>query len=121
MPSEVRNIVFEREEIVRALTAYRKRKGKPIPSGTVFKYVIESEPAVRVALAVAVDGEDRLVHLEFPSEEVGAALVMHCIQDKIPLPARGARKALQVVGDCLSLVVSIGTPSAPLNGLTKTD
>ena len=121
MPSEVRTIAFDQDEVVEALTRYRARKGKPIPHGKIYKFVVEQSPKIRVALAIAVNGEDRLESVQFNSEEVGAALVMHCIKSKVPLPARGAQKALQVVGGNVCLVVSIGTVSEALSEHVKTD
>lgn len=121
MPSEVRNIVFNNDEVFRALSHYRARKGEPLPEGELFKFVVESKPKVRVVLAIAIDRSDRMEPFEFSSKEIGAALVMYCITLKIPLPARGAQKALQVTGDSIALVVTIGAPTEQLNEHVKTD
>ena len=119
VPSEVRTILFKQSEVIDALRIYRLRKGKPIPLGQTFKFVVEDDPGVRIALAVAVKGEERLEHCEFLAREIGAALVMHCIEQKIPLPANNATKALQIAGDCVALVVTIGAPTEQLGSFTK--
>ena len=116
MPSEIRSIIFSREELVTALTEFAKRKGRPLPPGSVFKCKVSAEPGVEVALAIAVDGEDRLEHVTFTAKDLGAALVFYCIQHEIPLPARGATKGLRVYGDSLALIVSINVGSEQLEG-----
>ena len=40
-----------------------------------------------------------------PADELGAALIHHCICEKIPLPAKSP-KVLQVFGDSIGLIVS---------------
>ena len=107
MATEIRTIIFSQDEVVRAVTALRQRKQAPLPSGTLFKFSLHTNPSIHLALAIAVDGEERLESIDLSGDEVGAALVMFCIGNKIPLPAKNAAKRLRVVGDSLALVVSI--------------
>ena len=82
MPSEVRTITFRQAEVVQALNDYGKRKGQPLPKGTLFRFSAEANDSVHVSLAIAVDGEDRLETVSFTSKEIGAALVMYCMKSK---------------------------------------
>ena len=115
MPSEVRTITFRQAEVVQALNDYGKRKGQPLPKGTLFRFSAEANDSVHVTLAIAVDGEDRLETVSFTSKEIGAALVMFCMKSKIPLPSREATKALQIAGDCVALVIKLNAGDAALS------
>lgn len=119
MPTEVRTITFRQAEVVSALSDYRKRKGKPLPKGTLFRFAAEATPGVRVTLAIALDGEDRLETVLFPSEELGASLVMFCMKHNIPLPSRDATKGLQIAGDCVALVVKLNSGDVSLSDHVK--
>ena len=115
MPSEVRTITFKQAEVISALSDYRSRKGKPLPKGKLFRVAAEADPSVHVAMAIAVDGEDRLETFDFQSEEVGASLVMFCMKHNIPLPSRDATKGLQIAGDCVALVVKLNAGDVQLS------
>lgn len=115
MPSEVRTITFRQSEVAQALSEYRKRTGHPLPTGKLFRFSADASPQVRVALAIAVDGDEKLERFEFPPEEIGAALVMFCMLHNIPLPSRDATKGLQIAGDCVALVIKLNAGDAPLD------
>ncbi len=116
MAAEIRTIIFEREEVVEAVTAFRRRKGTPLPPGEVFKFVLRHQPSISLALAFALKNPERLENIEIDAPELGAALVMFCLDSKIPLPAKGATKRLQLFGESIGLVVSINTSSQQLEG-----
>jgi len=118
MATEIRTIIFTRDEVLRAVTDLRRRKGAPLPPGAVFKFSLHSNPTIQLGLAIAVDGEERLESVEFYGDELGAALVMFCIANKIPLPARNATKRLRVFGDSLGLVISINATTQQLEDFT---
>lgn len=119
MPSEVRTITFRQAEVVSALIDYRARKGKPLPKGKLFRFSAEANPGVHVALAIAVEGEDRLETFDFPPEQLGASLVMFCMKNKIPLPSRHATKGLQIAGDCVALVIKLNAGDVTLSDHIK--
>ena len=118
MATEIRTIIFTQEEVLRSVTAFRKLKSKPLPPGTVFKYSLHGNPTIHLGLAIAVDGEERLESVDITGKELGAALVMFCIENKIPLPARNATKSLRVFGKNLSLVISINATQQQLEAFT---
>ena len=118
MATEIRTIIFTQDEVVRAVTALRRRKGVPLPSGTIFKFSLHGNPTIHLGLAIAVDGEDRLDSVDFDGKELGAALVMFCIENKIPLPARNATKSLRIIGSSLSLVIAINATPQQLEAFT---
>ena len=120
MATEIRTIIFTQDEVLRAVTAFRKLKKKPLPPGTVFKYSLHGNPKIHLGLAIALDGQDRLESVDLGGDELGAALVMFCIDNKIPLPARNATKRQRVLGDNLSLVISINATPQQLEDFTPT-
>ena len=118
MATEIRTIIFTQDEVVRAVTEFRRLKNRPLPSGSIFKYSLHGNPTLHLALAIVLEREERLESVEFSADELGAALVMYCITNKIPLPARTATKRLRVIGDSLSLVISINATPQQLEDFT---
>ena len=106
MPKEIRYLSFSRTEVIRAATEYlRKRRMTPTP-GTIVGYRLESDPEVRLVLTIAPTiGREHEIDLR--SEALGAALVLFCIESRVPTPAR-AVKTLFVDGETLILGLSIG-------------
>ncbi|NBB84017.1 MAG: hypothetical protein GVY28_11505 [Alphaproteobacteria bacterium] len=88
MTAELRYIAFSPAEVVRAITDYRRRRQQPLPSGSVIGFEIAAAPSVRASLRIGADGGGRAQTVVVPTEQLGAALVLHCITNRIPVPAR---------------------------------
>jgi hypothetical protein len=108
MPTEMRYIVFTPNEILRSITQYSQRRREPLPRGTVTNLKIEEQPEIRVVLSITGDTKTVADTVIFQGAELAAALVMYCIEHKIPLPATGARKTLRMIDHQLGLEVSMG-------------
>lgn len=107
MPKEIRYLSFSRSEVIRAATEYlRKRRMAPSP-GTIVGYRLEAEPEVKLVLTVAPSVGNLRQDIELKSESLGAALVLFCIEARVPTPAR-AVKTLFVDAETLILALSIG-------------
>ncbi len=105
MPGEIRLIIFDRIEVLSALTEYRKRRGKPLPSSDHVEVTIRDKPKILVTLAIVPEGKQIPLEFVFEGEELAAALIMFCIGRKIPLPATGVSKTIQLYGDSITLQI----------------
>jgi hypothetical protein len=105
MPGEVRLIIFDRLEVLSALTEYRRRRGKPLPPSDHVEVSIRSKPRILVDLAVVPEGKQAPIELVFDGEELAAALIMFCIDRKIPMPAAGVSKSIRLVDDSIALQI----------------
>jgi hypothetical protein len=107
MPTELRHIVFTPNEVLRSVTQYRHRRREPLPAGTISNLRIEERPDVHVVLSITGDSNKSVEEVVFQGAELAAALVMFCIERKIPLPAARAKKTLRVFDKQLGLEVAI--------------
>ena len=105
MPGEVRLIIFDRLEVLSALTEYRKRRGKPLPHSDYVEVTIRSKPRIVVDMSVVPEGKQAPIELVFGGEDLAAALIMFCIDRKIPMPATGVSKTIRLVDDCIALQI----------------
>lgn len=109
MPTEIRNIIFSTNEVLFAVKDFRQRKKDPLPSGSILDCKMIEKPDVHVEIEMACDPDDHKRNFTFGSEELAAALILFCINRKIPLPA-AAIKILQLFDGELGLVVTIIPP-----------
>ncbi|HLZ67610.1 MAG TPA: hypothetical protein VKQ29_15370 [Aliidongia sp.] len=97
MPREMRQIMFRAPEIMTAITEYHRQRAIVLPQGIATGCRIVDEPALSVTLTIR-GGDGILTELTINAEVLAAALILYCIDRKIPLPAE-ADKRLQKVGD----------------------
>jgi len=121
MASEIRTVIFSQNEVVRAITEFRKHIGRPLPRGSVFKFSIRDKPKLELKLAIAIEGQEKLEDVTVTADELGAAFVMFCISSRIPLPARDATKAIRALGDNLALIVSKNATTQQLSDFLNLD
>lgn len=118
MPTEIRHIIFQQDEVVRAIIDYHRRTGNQLPTGTIIKTSFEKEPTVRCGLHIGVDADNSRQIVWIEEQILAAALIFFCIQNRIPLPTKST-KILQVMNDQVALKVTRtsadarGGPSAP--------
>ena len=105
MPGEVRHIIFSEVEVLSALTEYRRRRNKPLPSSEDVEVTVRDKPRIMVTLAIVPEGKQIPIEFVFEGEELAAALIMYCIGRKIPLPATGVSKTIRLVGDSIALQI----------------
>jgi hypothetical protein len=97
MPRELRQVVFRPTEVVDAINAYYRHRQKKMPSGNITMFSVTDTP-VTVKLEVLGVDDGGPSELQVMPEELAAALILHCINHHIPLPA-DADKSLRKVGD----------------------
>ena len=119
MPKELRHLLFRPPEVVQAVKEYHRRIGDPLPAGAVarcgpetadaavqFRIILTPDlvAAADGSLVAAVGGERQELLIEGPT--LAAALILHCRDRKIPLPA-AADKSLQRFGEQVCLIVTL--------------
>ncbi len=114
MPSEHRQIVFGKNELDAAITAYRESHGDAIPDGRVTACSVDAHKRVAVLLAFLRDGESKPEVAEIAASTVAAALISHCMEKGIPIP-RQSHKTVQQFGDNIALVVRVGSQAIALS------
>lgn len=103
MPIEIRHIIFSNEEVIRAVVDYHRRSGSPLPSGSIIRLELITEPVVRCGLHIGLDDGARQAHwVDNPT--LAACLIFFCINQRIPLPTKSA-KQLHMMNDKVALVV----------------
>ncbi|MCW2244824.1 hypothetical protein M2352_000415 [Azospirillum fermentarium] len=99
---ELRCLVFKDQEVMKAVTERRRRRGDPMPaeSVTAVSYLTGDGG---VLTCLHLDGGETLV---LPADEVLGALVSHCKNRHVPLPA-DSDKSLYVIRGTLALMITI--------------
>ena len=104
MPSEVRQLLFQAREQILAVMEYYQRRGLPLPVGTASRIAIVEAQPIHAILDITTD-QGETVNIELNAETLAAALILYCINRKIPLPADADKKLKRVQEDAIALVV----------------
>src|SRR5215469_8054539 len=105
MAIEERRIIFSDTEVVTAVQALYQRSKQTFPPGNVWNVSISEDNGCQIDCDV-VDAKGRRDRVSVAGERLAAALILFCIQHKIPLPAK-AQKGLVIVQGQLALHISI--------------
>ncbi len=103
MPTELRRLLFTRDELAEALADYARATGRAWPAGKIRSVRPDAPFDGSLVLRLrdgAAGGSHRTVKLE--PEWVAAALIRFCAERGVVLPRR-AQKSLELVGDAVSL------------------
>lgn len=103
MVSETRSLLFTSHELVEALGAVMQQRGEGIPDVVVPEVFIESDEAGELSVRLAY-GDDADSVLSFTNKELGAALVLFCMRNGIPLPY-DKEKSVECRGDNVALII----------------
>lgn len=103
MPREQRRIIFTLAELHHAMRILSAKTNKPLPDGTceAVNFDPSKEPALSMTFRSLSQGP---VNIAFQKAEVGAALILYCREQQIPLP-KSASKGIERDGAALALVV----------------
>ena len=104
MTTEIRQIAFLPSEVCTAIHDYCRRRNEPLPAGTITGVDFGDGPEVVVTLNVRNDSTGVSIPVSLTGESVAAALILFCINRKIPLPAK-AQKKVQRIGDTIGLTI----------------
>jgi hypothetical protein len=134
MPKEIRFILFSRDEVQLAVASYlrergtaarraaaasgragwQRTRGSGAPAVEIGEF--RSEPEAAVEVREWVDGEPSTDWLA--GEELAAAIIRFCVQNKVPLPAKSS-KWIQARRDALVLGLARGGGVSILMGILK--
>jgi hypothetical protein len=104
---ELRTIIFDEEETARAVIGFCRRSHRPVPAGTLRRFIVFEEGEQAVGVLTIRDDHGTDIDLAFNQEEVAAALVQHCLDRRIPLPRRATKLITSVDGQVvLALEIS---------------
>ncbi len=105
MPTEERRIIFSDAEVVSAVQALYQRSKQIFPPGNVWNVTISEDNGCQIDCDV-VDAKGRRDRVSVAGESLAAALILHCMLHKIPLPAK-AQKGLMIVRGQLALNITL--------------
>lgn len=107
MPSEFRRITFNEGELLEALVEYDKLADQKFTCGAIVSTKTSEYPVLTVAADVKIYGEKMNLRVELDAIYVGAALVMYCLNNQIPIPMNSLRY-LNKIDDGVALCFSMG-------------
>lgn len=104
MPFDVRQISFFQDEVVQAIVELSRANVTTLPPGKIVGIALGAAPDVTATLTIRKNSRMPTVTVTLPSTAVAAALILYCVNRKIPLPARAAKR-LERIGESVCLVV----------------
>ena len=101
---ELRCIIFENLEVIKAITGHRRRVGKPLPPGQIGKVKVTTSPEIVVTLELIPD-DGHSLFIPSSGAELAAALIAFCIELRVPMPV-SAKKALTVIDGNVAIKIT---------------
>ena len=118
MPTELRRLVFSKQELVEAIDSHNRNAAEKLPPGSVASCEVrKEEDNISAAIEITDQQSGETQQVELNAAYLGAALLRFCIDKKIPLPRQSA-KSLQVVGDNIALNITKGLVERKLSRKT---
>ena len=106
MISEIRYLMFEEQDLLRAMIEYRKSKNQPLPAGLIVEFKVQRKQPMTCTLSICKDETGKKADVIFTNDIMRAALISYCMYKKVPLPVK-AVKDLQMFGERIGLLVSL--------------
>jgi hypothetical protein len=94
VPLEYRQIVFASTEVLMAIREHRKRMRNPLPPGSIARFEISGAPSVGAEVEIADDKTGTREVTRIEGEALAAALILYCIDHKIPMPVDATKRIL---------------------------
>lgn len=104
MAIETRQIVFSRGELLQALLLYWEHR-QELPNGGVETLTVSSGDVIQVTAVFSTIGASKRTMVA-NEKDVGAALLLICLQQKVPIPRKGKR-TLTRVGNRIGLTIQV--------------
>ncbi len=119
MITEIRHLLFQNEDLMRALIEYKKKRNEPLPPGNIIDFKIEgNQQIIRCILKIYSDKCGETIDFSFEHEEIREALIMYCLYKKIPLPAK-IQKDLRMFGDRVGLFIALNLSHGEIKHLQR--
>ena len=114
MPTELRQLIFSRDELAKALTNYHQDAEDSFPAGNIVFCQIMQNSDLHVMIKVLPDGETQVQSKEVGVDVIAPALMKFCLNNKIPLP-RNSEKSIEAIGENIAMTVSIERTTVKLS------
>jgi len=112
LPSEMRKMVFTKDELQAALINYALRTQQRLPNANIERIKVEKADGVKATIIYARLSDEDPRTVEFDETNVAAAIILYCRTLHIPLP-RDARKILIPEDNSVSMIVQIDHAEPP--------
>ena len=109
MPGERRKIIFSQDEFREAIRTYLERSNEEARTSEFVNVSLESDEEIAAVARFFNRGSENEFRLTLDVSEIGAALMLYCLRNHIPLPKKG-QKAVQIENDTIILVVTLKAP-----------
>ncbi|MEE8394265.1 MAG: hypothetical protein V3R66_07960 [Rhodospirillales bacterium] len=106
MPKELRKLGFDKEELRAAAYDYCLRTNIHVPQAAISDIEIGEDPAAAVTLKFDTLDVNDVKEVRLNRDQMGAALIRYCGEQKIPIPRRG-QKILKIEGEEIALMINI--------------
>ncbi len=106
MPQELRKLVFNEDELRAAAFDYCLRTKVYLPQAPLDGLEVGDDPDAAITLKFDPMDTADTKEIKLSRDQVGAALIRHCRDNKIPLPRHG-QKVLQVQNGVISLMINV--------------
>lgn len=107
---EMRCIVFEDGELIKAILAHGRRTGKTLPAGQISSFEVERKPEVIARMTITSDQGQKSI-VPTAGAELAAAMIAYCIDRKVPVPANAA-KSITVLDEHVALKITMTAEQA---------
>lgn len=114
MPTEMRKIVFSKNELLDAFNERPKRKSDSLlPDGSIEDVYVYQKfgGGVKVLIDVRISGEEHIKRFSLDPAAISDVLLNYCNARQIPI-SKQAEKYLEVIGDNLALSQKIRAQEA---------
>lgn len=95
MPTEIRKVVFDAEEVRWAVVDFCLRSNISLPHANIGEMRVADDVSATVVLVFTTTNPAHPNEIRLGRDQVAAALIRFCIDNQVPLP-RHAQKVLQV-------------------------
>jgi hypothetical protein len=113
MPTELRQLIFSRDELAAAIANYNGNASQDVPAGRIMFCKVMQNSGIFVTVKIVPDGETEVQTVHLDKNTVGAALMKYCLDNKIPMPKK-ASKSLQALGENIAMSLCIDSISEEL-------
>ncbi|MFQ5954006.1 MAG: hypothetical protein ACE5JZ_02970 [Kiloniellales bacterium] len=106
MPTELRRLIFARDELAKAIANYHGVAKDCMPDGHIVFCKVVQDSELHVTVKILPEGESNIQTLRMGVDVIGPALMKHCLDNNIPIP-RNAEKSIEVIGENIAMTISI--------------
>ncbi len=119
MITEIRHLLFQDDDLIRALVEYEKKRNEPLPPGSIIGFKVEeNQQIIRCILKIYSDKFGDKIDFDFEHEEIRQALIMYCLYKNIPLPAK-IKKDLRMFGNRVGLFIALNLSHGEIKHLQR--